>query len=124
MIVEWAAALFAALTSLAVFVQIALVFGAPWGVLTMGGRWPGVMPPAARVLSFFQTVLLITLAGTVLAEAGLLGAKPPQWMVWGTGVITSLSAVANTVTPSLPERRLWAPVTILMVFCFGIVLVF
>lgn len=124
MIVEWAAGLFSALTSIAVFVQVALVLGAPWGALTMGGRWPGVMPPAARILSLFQAALLVALAGIVLAQAGLLGARPPQWMLWTAAVITCLSTIANIVTPSKPERRLWAPIMVMMVLCFGVVLVY
>lgn len=124
MVIEWAAYLFAALAAIAAFVQVALFFGAPWGVLTMGGRWPGVMPPAARAFSFIQAILLLALAGTVLAQAGLLGAQPPRWMLWVAGVVTVLSAIANNITPSLPERRLWGPITLLMVVCFGIVLVY
>ena len=45
--------------------HIGVILGAPWGALTMGGRWPGVLPPAARVLSALSGGLVLGMAAVV-----------------------------------------------------------
>ena len=40
---ETAAAAFAIPAAFPILGQLALVLGAPWGSITLGGRWPGVL---------------------------------------------------------------------------------
>ena len=97
--------------------QIALASGAPWGELAMGGRFPGRFPPAMRVAALAQAFVLVALAAVVLSEAGI--ALPhlrglSAVGIWAVVVISGVSLVLNTMTPSRRERILWAPVALVM----------
>ena len=50
--------------------QAALVFGAPWGEYTQGGGTSGALAASGRVLAAISCVLLIVMAGAILARAG------------------------------------------------------
>ncbi|MHA1157636.1 MAG: hypothetical protein ACTSP2_02655 [Alphaproteobacteria bacterium] len=56
---EIAAYLFSVLAGFAALFQMALVAGAPWGERTLGGRWPGTLPPALRPVALALTVLSV-----------------------------------------------------------------
>ncbi len=94
--------------------QLALALGAPWGDLAMGGRFPGRLPPRIRPLCLVQIVLLMGMATIVDARAGLI---LPSWhksvatLAWG---VVAFSAFANFATPSPGERRLWGPVSLVL----------
>jgi hypothetical protein len=45
--------------------QAALVSGAPWGELTMGGRVTGVLPWRLRAVAFVSLLLLLAFAAIV-----------------------------------------------------------
>ncbi|MGV6849897.1 MAG: hypothetical protein ACWA5A_16115 [Marinibacterium sp.] len=112
---------YAGLGGILVLFQIALALGAPWGHLAMGGQWPGRYPPRLRVLALVQGALLAGMGWAVATRAGLTGAADPaSWPFWGAMAITVLTTVLNLITPSLPERRLWGPVTVVMLIA-GIV---
>jgi len=104
-----AAILFALLAVMAILFQIALAAGAPWGHLTMGGRFAGRLPPSMRVAAVVQGAVLATLGVLVLARAGLAVAFP-SWTIWIAVGISGISLVMNLATPSKGERMLWAPV--------------
>jgi hypothetical protein len=55
-------------TLVVVAYQLALALGAPWGAYAMGGRVPGRFPPALRVLTLVQAVVLGLLALVVLGS--------------------------------------------------------
>ena len=111
---ETAAGAFAILAAFPILGQLALVLGAPWGSITLGGRWPGVLPPRMRLAALSQAAILIALAVTALDHGGLLRIGLPPSAIWVTVAVTFVSAVLNNITPSRTERRLWGPVTILM----------
>lgn len=115
-VVTTAAFLFSALTAGAVGFQIALAAGAPWGAYAMGGKFPGRFPPAMRVAAVVQACILGLLAAIVLARAGLIIERwaAASWLVWIVVALSGLSLVMNSITPSLRERRIWAPVALLM----------
>lgn len=110
------ACLHAGLAAIVVVFQVLLVFGAPWGHLTMGARHTGRLDPAGRTMAAASAVLLIAVAVAVLSAAGL-GAVWPRWTLWAAITISALSTLANAVTPSAPERRLWLPIVSLMLLC-------
>ncbi len=111
-----AAWLFAALAGLVALFQLALALGAPWGAVAMGGVHPGRLPHAYRIAALGQMVLLGLLALVVLSGAGLYP-DPQNWsavLVWVAVGFSALAVVANLATPSRWERRIWAPVAVLM----------
>ena len=115
-----AAIVFAVVTVGVIPFQIALALGAPWGEYAMGGRFPGRYPPGMRVAAVGQAVLLVVLPVDVLSEAGLLVPDVAQtlpWLVWVAVAISVASVVLNVITPSAGERRIWVPVTEVMLVC-------
>jgi hypothetical protein len=104
---------YAGLAGLPMLMHLGVAAGAPLGRFTVGGRFPGRLPPAWRALALVQAALLATMAGAVLARAGL-GASPLAPLFWPAVALTVLSLVANAASPSRPERLLWTPVIALM----------
>ncbi|NJN44557.1 MAG: hypothetical protein HC806_07430 [Anaerolineae bacterium] len=107
-------------TLIAVLFQLALAAGIPWGHLAMGGRFPGKFPPNMRVGAVVQAGILTFLACIVLSRAGV--AFPglttlSNTLIWVVVGISGISLVLNLITPSKWERRLWAPVGLVMVVC-------
>lgn len=110
-----AAVLFCALATGATVFQLALALGAPWGELAMGGRFPGRLPTALRAGAVVQGLVLVSLAGVVVSRAGVGFERwqtTARWAVWLAVASSALSLLANLVTPSARERRLWAPVAL------------
>ncbi|RZM77442.1 hypothetical protein [Leptolyngbya iicbica] len=93
--------------------QICLMAGAPWGRLTQGGQHEGALPMSGRVAAGVSIVLLAFMGAGITSAAGL----PPHWPEWTGWValgIQALSTLLNWITLSAPERRLWAPITSIM----------
>lgn len=57
------------LTIIIVLFQLALVFGAPLGEYTMGGKFPGKLPVKMRIAALIQIFILILFASLVIAKA-------------------------------------------------------
>ncbi|MFK7853131.1 MAG: hypothetical protein AB8B79_03415 [Granulosicoccus sp.] len=102
--------------------QCALIAGAPWGRLTQGGKQTGPLNKPGRIAAFVSIFLLIFMAAGITSAADL----PPRWPLWTGWValgIQTCSTVANWITPSAPERKLWGPITsLLLVLCVYVVL--
>lgn len=112
-----AALVFAAGIGGVVAFQFALIAGAPWGAYAMGGSVPGRFPPRMRVSAFIQAVILAFLGIIVLSAAGI--AAPDlvgqlSWLVWLPVAFSGVGLVLNSISPSAGERRLWVPVTAVM----------
>ena len=75
---------YAGLAALPVMMHLAVASGAPLGHLTVGGRFPGRLPPAWRALALVQAALLATMAGAVLARAGI-GTPSLAPLFWALG---------------------------------------
>ncbi len=101
--------------ALALF-QLALVLGAPLGEYAFGGQRAGVLPPGFRVASFFSMVLALAIAGHYLAQLGvltpMLAPDLNQVVNWGLVGFAGLSAIANNITRSQKEKRLWGGPTV------------
>lgn len=54
----YTALLFSLASGAVAIFQLALVLGAPWGELTLGGRWRGRLPLKIRFIAGFSIVLL------------------------------------------------------------------
>ncbi|KAJ57178.1 hypothetical protein ACMU_01410 [Actibacterium mucosum KCTC 23349] len=98
--------------------HLALVLGAPWGVMTMGGQVTGQLPAAMRVGSALQAMILAFLALVVAEHAGVAqtGLVPGfAWLIWLPVAVSGVSFLLNTVvTQSRPERLFGAPMTALL----------
>lgn len=108
---------FSFLAAFAVLFQIALVVGAPWGELTLGGKFPGKLTASLRLAAAMSGLLLTFFALVVLAKAGLIFAewtKLSKWMIWIVVGYCALGVIANAATPSRRERILWLPVVAAM----------
>lgn len=111
------AIVYAVITAGIVGFQLALAAGVPWGAYAMGGAFPGQFSPAMRVTAVVQALILIGLAGVVLARAGLALSgwqKASRWLIWVVVGFSALSLVLNLITPSAGERMIWAPTAFLM----------
>ena len=107
---------FALVTGLVVAFQVALALGAH-GAPT---RWAAPSPDACRrccVAALIQALVLAALALIVLADAGLLDVPllPDwPWLVWVPVAVSAVAVVLNASTRSRGERRIWLPVTIVL----------
>lgn len=108
---------YAVATGLVVLFQVGVAAGKAWGEYTMGGRYPGRLPPVMRVAALVQAVVLAVLAAVVLDAAGLVGldwTEELEWLPFVPVVVAALSLVLNASSRSEPERRTWTPVAILL----------
>lgn len=94
-----------------------LILGKPWGHLTMGGKYPGVLPPNMKAVSAISILIILSFllivevsAGQILESYETL-AKKALWAVIGYNI---LGVVLHSITPSKWERILWLPVIIVM----------
>lgn len=93
--------------------QFCLIGGAPWGRLTQGGRHEGALPVAGRVTAGLSVLLLVFMGAGITSAAGM---RPnwPEWTGWSALAVQVLSTILNWITPSRAEKRLWGPVTAVM----------
>lgn len=106
--------MFAALSAIVMLFHAAAILGAPVGHLTMGGRWPGVLPPAARVLSMLSLGVIGLTAAVVLARAEVIRWTLPRWSLRAVLVYLTLGILMHIATPSSAERKLWLPVIVML----------
>ncbi|WP_343059906.1 hypothetical protein [Saccharibacillus deserti] len=108
---------FSVLIGTVILFQLMLALGMPWGSMAMGGRYPGRFPPAMRAAAVIQIAILAALALIVLSAAGLM---LPQWQafsrsaIWFVVAFSIVATLLNLITKSVWEKRIWAPVSILM----------
>jgi hypothetical protein len=111
---------FIALSAVVIGFQLAVAAGAPWGALTMGGAFPGRLPPRMRVAAVASAVLWLAFAAVVAARAGL---ALPRWrgasrrLIWVIVAVTLVGVALNAVTSSPWERALWLPVALALAAC-------
>lgn len=109
-----------------VLFQIGLAAGMPWGAAAMGGRYPGTFPRQMRIAALAQAAILTGLAAIVAVRAGILVAgwfDASRTLVWVVVVIAAISVILNWSTPSKLERRIWGPITTVMLICSIVVAV-
>ncbi|MBP3963136.1 hypothetical protein [Paenibacillus lignilyticus] len=117
MYIEVSAIIYALLIGGVILFQFALAAGMPWGSMAMGGKFPGKLPPALRIAALFQIVLLAFLAAIVWSKSGLILANWHSFLesgIWFVVIFSMIAAVLNLITRSKWERRIWAPVSLLL----------
>lgn len=111
--IQIAALAYAGICVLTLLFQAAVIAGAPWGHLTQGGRFEGALPLSGRVAAVVSCAVLVAMGFGILSAAGLW----PNWPGWTGWVVLGLQVLStgmNWITPSAPERRIWGPVTTVM----------
>lgn len=112
-----AALVFAMTVAGVVAFQLALAAGAPWGAYAMGGAFPGRYPPRLRVAAVLQAVVIALLALVVLSAADVAVpalADGLPWTIWVVVVFSAVAVVLNGISRSAGERRLWVPVSVVL----------
>ena len=98
--------------------QVALALGAPLGAYAYGGQRTGKLPVGFRINSVVSAVVMVAIAGHYLAQLGvfqlLLDSQGNSVVNWVLVAFMGLSAIANNITRSKPERAVWGVPTILM----------
>ena len=125
---EFAAILAAVLLAIVAAVQLALVFGAPWGDHVYGGRADtdnGLLSPRYRAMSAFAVPILLLAGAIILSRAEVVSwfgsdgwVRVAVWVVFGYLV---LNTITNLASKSRIERFGMGSVTALAAICTLIV---
>jgi len=97
------------LTGIAAF-QAALAIGAPWGAGAWGGAHPGVLPAEQRIASAVVVPVYLLAAGVAFGFVGSPAVR--RRVLRGASVLIGAGAVLNLASPSLVERVVWVPVSV------------
>jgi len=103
-----------------VLFQLALACGAPWGSIAMGGKYPGRFPKHMRIAALLQLLLLLFIGVIIFTRAGMILPAYLAWSrvaIWGVVAYMLVGSILNLITPSKWERRIWAPVVLLLLTC-------
>ncbi|KAI8894519.1 hypothetical protein BC833DRAFT_623879 [Globomyces pollinis-pini] len=109
--------LFIICTSIVCLFHLALTFGAPWGSVAMGGKYPGVLPMKIRLAILVNQVIYIFFGIVILSRAELIlpGFLPAsRIIIWIINAFLLLGLFMNMITPSKWERIIWVPILLIM----------
>jgi len=107
---------------LAVFIsvfQIALAFGAPLGEFTMGGKFPGKLPPKMRIAAVIQVFILIGFTLIVISKSGLALQNIysiSKFAIWIILAFFVFGSILNLSSPSKKERFVMGPLNLIALF--------
>ena len=90
---------------------VALVCGAPWGTLAWGGQHR-VLPTRLRIGSTIALMLYVAFAVVLLDRVDRIDVLPESVAIVGTWAVfgfMTLSAIANALSRSKPERYTGTP---------------
>ena len=107
---QLAAILYISITVLVIFFQFGLVFGAPLGEFTQGGRFKGALPISGRVIAALSIPLLMFMALSIASVVGFVF-EWDRWTAIATIAFQGVTVILNWITPSRKEKLLWGPVT-------------
>lgn len=96
------------------FFQVALILGAPLGRYTQGGQHDGALPMSGRIIAAVSIPVVLFQGLAILSAAGFPGLGWPVWTGWMALAVTGVSTVLNWITPSKPERWVWAPIMLVL----------
>jgi hypothetical protein len=109
---------------LVVAFQLALAAGAPWGKVSMGGKFPGVYPSRMRIAAIVMAVFFLLLTTIVCIRAAWLETslfELSRIAIWVVVAINGLGLLMNLITPSKWERIIWSPVCLVLLYCSTVV---
>lgn len=94
--------------------QVLLIFKAPLGSYTLGGKIEGVLPKKLRVAAFFQIIILWFFVYIVTSHAQVITSGFYQdWMIWIVVVFFFFGSIANVSSESKKERNLFGPINVI-----------
>jgi len=85
----------------------------------MGGVFPGQFPAPMRIAAAIQGLLIAFLGLGVLSAATLVLPDVTvtfPWLVWVAVAVSVVALVMNAMSRSAGERRIWVPVTLVLLF--------
>jgi hypothetical protein len=103
--------------------QMALIFGAPWGRITQGGTHDGALPKQGRIIAAISIILLVAMICSIISMGGHWP-HWPRWTGWLTVTINLIMCVLNWITPSVAERKIWGPITSVIVVLAASIMLF
>ena len=107
---QLAAILYISISVYVIFFQFGLVFGAPLGEFTQGGRFKGALPISGRVIAALSIPLLMFMALSIASVVGFVF-EWDRWTAIATIAFQGVTVILNWITPSRKEKLLWGPVT-------------
>ena len=116
MVAKISAYVFVALAAIVIFFQLCLASGLPWGVASMGGKFPGKYPLKMRLIAVLNSFVLVFFAIIILTRSGLAFSNMftfSKAAIWFIAVFFIGGTGINSITPSKIER-IWAPVNLLL----------
>ena len=90
----------------------------------MGGRFPGALPKARRIIPLVSAFALLVFVLIVETRARVILPDfydVSRTAVWAVVGYCGLGVFANALTPSREERRLWLPVVLAMLASSAVV---
>ena len=121
------AAAFVSVTLLAALgsFQVALAAGLPAAEYAWGGQFSGTLPVFYRWASLAAVPMLAMAAWVILARADIArpgsGARPIRIAAWAITAFLALNVLGNLMSASAAERRVMAPLSLLLLSGFTIV---
>jgi len=104
------------LTIFIVLFQFALIFGAPLGEYTMGGKFLGKLPIRMRIAALFQIFILLLFVSVVIAKAGVALEQyhsVGKIGIWFVVAFFVLGSIVNLSSPSRKEQLVMGPANII-----------
>jgi hypothetical protein len=108
--------IYIALTIFILIFQFAMVFGAPLGEYTMGGKFPGKLPLKMRIAAFLQIFILLLFVSVVIAKSGIALEQyhsVGRIGIWFVVAFFVLGSIVNLSSPSRKERLIMGPANII-----------
>lgn len=108
------------LTVCIVVFQLSLALGAPLGEYTLGGKFPGQLPPKLRLAALVQIVILLLFAAIVAARAEVALVEYHEMSrigIWFVVAFFVLGSVVNLLSQSKKERHIMGPANIVAFIC-------
>ena len=113
----------AVLLLLVVVMSIALIFGAPLGAFTLGGRFK-VFPAKLRILLAVQLLLQVFFAIVLLQLGGYMSLwfshKVTKVLGIALAVYLSMNCLANLASKSKKEKYVMTPLSVVTAVCYWV----
>tara|TARA_B100001094_G_C17677545_1_gene551806 strand:+ start:126 stop:503 length:378 start_codon:yes stop_codon:yes gene_type:complete len=97
-----------------VLFQLCLIFGAPWGEFTQGGKYDGSLPISGRITALLSIPIIIYMGTSITSAYGLLLPNWADWTAYGAIAMHVFVTILNWISPSKKEKLLWGPITFIM----------